>query len=30
MVYFADITPKYDRNRIFRRLHIQPDTSAYR
>lgn len=30
MVYFADITPHYDRSRIFRRLHIQPDTTAYR
>ena len=30
MVYFADITPKYDRERIFRRLHVEPDTNAYR
>ncbi|WP_294548959.1 hypothetical protein [uncultured Pseudoflavonifractor sp.] len=29
MVYFADVTPKYDRERIFRRLHIEPDTNAY-
>ena len=30
MVYFADVTPKYDRERIFRRLHIEPGTNAYR
>ena len=30
MVYFADVTPKYDRERIFRSLHIEPGTNAYR